>query len=639
MPSFLWISAKAGCGKTTVAAHLCQMVSTQQVPAGLGPQENKSEAVVLYFFFQRSNDEVVRTAQAALRTIIRQLVRQVPAVLPILLARHDLLSAKGDFEWSWDAVAGVLGEMLQQLPLGVRAYLILDALDEGEAESRILLVEWMKGLVDDDPSSTPSRRNKAMLKILVTGRPDGDMIDHLSAFPTLEMTDTDTADDVRVLIHYRTEELARQRRLKPNVTRSIVQFLESNAHGMFLWVVLIMRELESRNERLSDEAIASKLSRTPLSLSDTYKAILRNVPPARKYDLWRIIRWLLFGSRSLTLAELEAGLCLETGISNWHDFEGDLRFLCGSLLQLGGPRDEVNFIHQTTRDFFETFPRTSYMADVDEYFMDTNSANERLATICVQYLLRDEIFRELTELLRRIRTRTEYFDVIQGFLDRHILLCYAIESWAFHTRSVKTPSPGLSAMVQMLLSSQARRDNIMTLTFHICKHVNWGLPHGGSPLHLAAYFNIPWFAQTYILKDRSSVNTAKTCVNDTPLIWASEMGSTECASLLLDAGADPNEFEYDGWSALHWAATNGHLEIAKMLLEHGASTSQRDWSGHTPVDWAIDREHSEVADLIRQWSELDDPRELGGLLPRVWEGLTKRGQTSRNTWQLWDNRP
>lgn len=56
-------------------------------------------------------------------------------------------------------------------------------------------------------------------------------------------------------IQNRMKELTVQRRLRPNVARSIGESLESNAHGMFLWVVLIMNDLETRDERLSDGVI------------------------------------------------------------------------------------------------------------------------------------------------------------------------------------------------------------------------------------------------------------------------------------------------------------------------------------------------------------------------------------------------
>lgn len=99
---------------TTITAHITQTLSTQP-PEALLSQNHQTKSVVLYFFFQKSNNEAVRTASAALRTITRQLVRQVPAVLPIILKRHDALSAHGDFEWSWENLSGLFSEMLEHV--------------------------------------------------------------------------------------------------------------------------------------------------------------------------------------------------------------------------------------------------------------------------------------------------------------------------------------------------------------------------------------------------------------------------------------------------------------------------------------------------------------------------------------------
>lgn len=102
---------------------------------------------------------------------------------------------------------------------------------------------------------------------------------------------------------------------------------------------------------------------------------------------------------------------------------------------------------------------------------------------------------------------------------------------------------------------------------------------------------------SYLSKDKRLVECVCT-TNDTPLIWASEKGSTECVKKLLKAGADPNHFEYDGWSALHWAARNGHVEVARLLLDQGARIDQTDSKGLTPLDWATEREHWEVVIVL-----------------------------------------
>ncbi len=51
---------------------------------------------------------------------------------------------------------------------------------------------------------------------------------------------------------------------------------------------------------------------------------------------------------------------------------------------------------------------------------------------------------------------------------------------------------------------------------------------------------------------------------------AAREGNMERARLLLDAGADPNATDYEGWTPLYLAVYNGRTEFAKLLLEAGA---------------------------------------------------------------------
>jgi len=453
------------------------------------------------------------------------------------------------------------------------------------------------------------------LKVLITSRPDENVFDRLSNFPALEVTEADTAEDLSAFIHRRTKDLCTRRHLNPEVTRSIARFLEENARGMFLWVVLILDELSRRDERLSDEAIASKLSRIPLTLVNTYEAILESVGPSRRNDMWRIIRWLLYGRRGLTVAEMDHAMCLEPGIIGWLDFEGDLKFLCGSLVRFEGPGGHINLIHQTTRDFLMRFAEKATTLETGGIEMDSAAANKRLAESCIQYLLQNGIFDELFRAVtpRDTDTVLAYRNTMEDFLGRHPFLSYATESWAFHLRAIGSPPSSLINMVRRLLSSQVHRDGIMRLTHFILYQGNPHPPKGASEIHLASYFNLPWLVELCIAEDASSVNSV--CFSrDTPLIWAAEMGSVGCAKLLLDAGTDPNKVESDGWSALHWAARNGHLEVTKLLLEHKADLEQRDSKGLTPQDWAIGSGYCDVFEALEERADYERRSKLDSMM-------------------------
>lgn len=612
------------------------MVQTDTITGAECPAQ-EPRCFVLSFFFRKSSQGSENTAPAALRTMTSQLALQEPRVLPILIKRFEMLSVKGAFEWHWDSLTAAFIEMLDSIYPTSRVYIVIDAVDECEADSTFptQLLNWLKDLVPD-PHTTASGSPGATIKIVITSRPGGEALGCLGDFPTLAVTDAETADDIRALVRDRLHSLARRRHLEPAVTLSIEQFLLANARGMFIWVVMIIEELERRDERLSSKVIAAKLSKIPLSIVDTYESMLRDTLPTRKGDLWMIIRWLLFGSRSLTIAELERGLCLEMGTSEWFGFAGDLDFLCGSLIRLDGPREGINFAHQTVRSFLQAFAARSNPEDVAGVNMETTAANEQLATVCLQYLLRDREIVELDGLLVSIIEHSDYLAIMDGFLRQNPFLRYTIESWTHHVRATGSPSAGILALLRKLLSSERRMQGVMILHYFINKHGSWGVPQTATPLHTAAYFNLYWLLYTYPYEYRVWLNVPAD-MGDTPLVWASEMGSVECVKKLLEMGADPNKTEYDGWSALHWAARNGHVHIAILLLSYGARLDQTDSKGHTPLDWALDRGFWDVVDVLRQ---PNGPATLNSCVQR--QASTEADGGIRNmqrTWQLWDDRP
>ena len=57
----------------------------------------------------------------------------------------------------------------------------------------------------------------------------------------------------------------------------------------------------------------------------------------------------------------------------------------------------------------------------------------------------------------------------------------------------------------------------------------------------------------------------------------------EAARILIDAGANFDVQDPQGWSALHFAAQSGSEEIARILLEGGANVDPRDSYGNTPL--------------------------------------------------------
>jgi len=84
----------------------------------------------------------------------------------------------------------------------------------------------------------------------------------------------------------------------------------------------------------------------------------------------------------------------------------------------------------------------------------------------------------------------------------------------------------------------------------------------------------------------------------TALLLAAVAGHKDVAELLISHGADVNLSNDYGWTPLHFAASRGHEDVAKIIIDNKAEINIKDSNGETPLHWALRDNQSVICELL-----------------------------------------
>ncbi len=84
------------------------------------------------------------------------------------------------------------------------------------------------------------------------------------------------------------------------------------------------------------------------------------------------------------------------------------------------------------------------------------------------------------------------------------------------------------------------------------------------------------------------------------LLMALLLGHMTVARLLVEAGADVNICDDNGWTPLHWAAKAGDMELIIAVAEADGDLLAPDRNGNTPMDVLVQYERKEAMERVRQ---------------------------------------
>lgn len=325
----LWIKGDPGKGKTML---LCGVIE----------ELKKSTPGLLSFFFCQGTDSRINTATAVLRGLIYLLVNQQPSLAPHLRKKYDQ-AGRSIFEDAnaWVALSDIFTNMIQDPDLKV-VYLVVDALDECVADLPKLL-----DLVILTSASS------ARVKWLLSSRNEMHIEQKLrcvDAKARLGLELKQNAEQVsRAVDVYINDKLSRLESLEDDSLRDQVRdILRRKANGTFLWVALVVQELEGPESwdplQVVEEA--------PPGLHQLYDRMINQIQQLKKSNS-EVCQLLLSTAcvtyRPLYLAEM-GSLCGISGqVSALARNVRNMVAMCGSFLTVRD--DQVYFIHQSAKDY------------------------------------------------------------------------------------------------------------------------------------------------------------------------------------------------------------------------------------------------------------------------------------------------
>ena len=648
-PEFVgWISGKRrilmchgapGVGKT--------MLSSLAIEHLQHTQEGLKVAVIFVFFTHKERRE--QTASSLLGSLLKQLLQHTNEIPKKVEELYRECKEK-DTRPSTDKLFDLLKQQLQSFS---RVYVIVDALDESEEDTRKAFIDYLVWANHDRTS------------FLWTARSLGDMIGLRSVYCSLcgfvcgdceidgsaqcqdcqdhtELCEKSSSqpsgkrssatiqivaqeDDIRKYIDKRIKESSRlfqACRKNPSLKAKITEAVINTAKGMFLIARLQIDYLRCKPPTPS--IILAALKTLPTTPDDLYVEAITRIKNQNAEDVdlaMRLLGWVAFARRPLIFDELQHAMGIRDGDNDLDDGElldqDFLLSLTAGLVTVDSDGAAVRLIHFTAYEFL--YERKQ------ELFQDT----PRDITLKLLTYLNFESFSE------PCRGEHEDVDVEKRFVE-YPLLRYVSQFWGIHASECYRDDDSVRSAVLALVCHPLKLASSIQAAWYTSH--SWGMPMGVSSLHVCAWFGLDDILSDLVYRGLP-VDLPDHAHGLTPLMYACKNGRLTTAKTLLSLGASVNQRSASGSTALVEALYEGHTGIAEflatliqletnasywtrsilmigvwyryhefvrlLLSRHDIQVNMQDSDGNTALALAVERKDYELAKMILSKKDLD----------------------------------
>lgn len=615
-PCLLWISGYSGSGKTVLSAFLSEYLSKTESSTSFHP--------IVCFFFCDEKIETQRDGKAILRSLIFQILARRKKLVSHVKSAYDIQGSHlvENFNELWRIFTAIARDK-RVGPIHV----IIDAIDECEERSRIRFLEGISTLVGNAQSAATS--SASPVKFLLTSRP---LLGRQYTTHHLQIEEVHRVEeDLRLVIHTKTERIARRMKIKPETRTYLEQALYSKAGQTFLWVTLVLYLLE-KSLLASQKDIHRIVNEFPQGLAATYNRFLQSISAEYQELASKLLHFLVGSLRPFTLEEIRILLAWQDHHRTVAAVEEDgqpniletIEGILGPMVRISDSR--VSLVHQSAKEYLHALSTQKDNPLCAVYGVDPHKASMLLAQVCISYLSLDDFKADIfsmhqlsvDDLPISTVAQTPELDNTHAFVDpssigedtilqdpavveseacksiaeRYTLFDYSAMHWAGHFSSCSGIRS--QALVRSALAISESNDNANLGWFrYYWIHAGLSLanPLEFTPFIIACFYShlasIKWLLENGPPQDEDALGSG--------LYWASRMGHRDVVDYLLRNEVQPNSKAVEGQTPLAIAAQFDHVQVVELLSEvDGTDVNYRNHRGRTPLSLAAGNGHYEV---------------------------------------------
>lgn len=288
----LWLKGKPGAGKSTLLRYIWKQQKAQDM------------LITASFFFHGRGASIQKSLLGLFRSLLFQILQCIPDSLSsfsALFRRKCDTQGKAGEDWEWQA--NELKELFKTyITSAIKTHsvqIFVDALDECGEETATCLVDFFQQLMDELPHT------KTSLRICFSCR-YYPLVASESGFKI--RVEAENRQDIEIYVYRKLENGIPDKAMSTQLQADILR----RSQGVFQWVVLVVPRvilLDKKGKSLS--SIQKALQQIPTELNELYQELLQEIDENEKPQSLRLMQWICFACRPLSLTELRVAMAVE----------------------------------------------------------------------------------------------------------------------------------------------------------------------------------------------------------------------------------------------------------------------------------------------------------------------------------------